>query len=43
MKSYAFRKNKGLVPTRRQAIIWNNDGYITDAYTSRSASMSYLL
>ena len=30
----------GLAPTRRQAIIWNNDGYITDAYMRHSASMS---
>ena len=26
--------------TRRQAIIWTNDGYITDAYICHSASMS---
>ena len=30
----------GLVPTRRQAIIWTNEGYFTDAYTSHSVSMS---
>ena len=30
----------GLAPTRRQAIIWTNDGYITDAYMRHSASMS---
>ena len=30
----------GLAPGRRQAIIWTNDGYITDAYMHHSASMS---
>ena len=29
-----------LAPIRRQAIIWTNDGYITDAYMRPSASMS---
>ena len=31
----------GLVPTRRQAIIWTNDGYmeIIDTYMRYSASM----
>ena len=24
--------DNGLVPTRRQAIIWTSDGYITNAY-----------
>ena len=32
--------DNGLVPTRRQAIIWTYDGYITDAYMRHSASMS---
>ena len=32
--------DNGLAPSRRQAIIWTNDGYITDAYMRRSASMS---
>ena len=32
--------DKGLAPTRRQAIIWNNDGQFTDAYMRPSASMS---
>ena len=27
-------------PTRRQAIIWTNDGCFTDAYMRHSASMS---
>ena len=31
---------KGLAPTRRQAIIWNNDGHFTDAYMRHSASMN---
>ena len=29
-----------MAPTRRQAIIWTNDGQITDAYMRHSASMS---
>ena len=29
----------GLAPTRRQAIIWTDDGYITDAYMRHSASV----
>ena len=29
-----------LVPARRQAIIWTNDGYFIDAYMRHSASMS---
>ena len=32
--------DNGLVPTRQQAIIWTNDGQITDAYMRHSASMS---
>ena len=32
--------NNGLTPTRRQAIIWTNDGQIPDAYMHCSASMS---
>ena len=31
--------DNGLVPTRPQAIIWTNDGYITDAVMHHSASM----
>ena len=30
----------GLMPTKWQAIIWNNDGHFTDAYMCLSASMS---
>ena len=30
----------GLAPSRRQAIIWTNDGWFTDAYIRHSASMS---
>ena len=32
--------DNGLAPTRRQAIIWTNDGKFTDAYMRHSASMS---
>ena len=31
---------KGLAPNSRQAIVWTNDGYITDTYMRHSASMS---
>ena len=30
------------MPNRRQAIIWTNDGYFTDAYMRHSASMSLM-
>ena len=30
----------GLAPTRRQAIIWSNDGKFINAYMRRSASIS---
>ena len=33
--------DNGLVPTRRQAIVWTNVGYFTDAYMRPSASMSW--
>ena len=32
--------DNGLAPTRRQAIIYSNDGKFTDAYMHPSASMS---
>ena len=32
--------DNGLVPSRRQDIIWTNGGYFTDAYMRHSASMS---
>ena len=32
--------DNGLAPTRRQAIIWTNDGEIIDAYMRLSPSMS---
>ena len=32
--------DNGLAPTRRQAIIWNNDGLFTDGYMRHSASLS---
>ena len=31
-----------IVPSRRQAIIWTNDGKLTDAYMRHSASMRYM-
>ena len=31
--------DNGLAPSRWQAIIWTNDGYITDPYMRHSASM----
>ena len=37
---HATPLDNGLAPTRRQAIIWTNDSYITDAYMRHSASMS---
>ena len=30
----------GVAPSRRQVIIWANDGYFTDAYMRLLASMS---
>ena len=36
----AFGSDNGLAPSRRQAIIWTNDGLFTDAYMRHSASMS---
>ena len=32
--------DNGLAAGQRQAIIWTNDGYITDAYMRHLASMS---
>ena len=32
--------DSGLAPSRRQAILWNNYGYFTDAYMRHSASVS---
>ena len=36
----AYCSDNGLAPSRRQAIIWTNDGLFTDAYMRHSASMS---
>ena len=36
----SINSDNGLEPSRRQAIIWSNDGKFTDAYMRRSASMS---
>ena len=30
-----------LVPTRQQAIIWTNGGYITDAYTVKQQGITW--
>ena len=35
--------DNGLAPTRRHAIIWSNDGWITNTYMRHSASMSSLI
>ena len=40
LKYSSIGSDNGLAPTRRQAIIWTNDGEITDAYMRHSASMS---
>ena len=37
---FSTGSDNGLAPTRRKAIIWTNDGLITDAYMRHSASMS---
>ena len=39
-KNSSIGSDSGLAPTRRQAIIWTNDGPFTDAYMRHSASMS---
>ena len=41
MLEFRLRFHWSLAPTRRQAIIWNNDGHFTDAYTRHSVSMSW--
>ena len=33
-----FGSDNGLAPSRRQAIIWTNYGYISDAYMRHAAS-----
>ena len=35
----SMESDNGLAPTRRQAIIWPNNYYVTDAYIRHSASM----
>ena len=40
INNFSFGSDNGLAPRRRQAIIWTNDGYFTDAYMRHSASMS---
>ena len=37
----ASGSDNGLAPSRRQAIIWTNDDYFTDAYMRHTVSMSY--
>ena len=36
----AFGSDNGFMPTKRQAIIWINDGNFTDAYMRHSAWVS---
>ena len=36
---FSIGSDNGLAPTRRQTIIWTNDGLVTDAYMRHSASM----
>ena len=36
----AFSNAFSWMPARQQAIIWTNDGLLTDAYMRHSASMS---
>ena len=38
---FSIDSYNGLAPTRRQAIIWTNDGKFTDAYMHHSSSMSW--
>ena len=41
IKQYpSIGSDNGLAPTRRQTIIWTNDGQFTDAYMGHLASMS---
>ena len=37
---FSIGSDNGLAPVRREAIIWTNDGWFTDAYMRHSASMS---
>ena len=37
----SISSDNGLAPTRRQAIIWTNDGKFSDAYMRHPVSMSY--
>ena len=39
----AFGSYIGLAPTQQQVIIWTNEGYFTDAYMRRSASVINIL
>ena len=36
---FSIGSDNGLGPARRQAIIWTNDGWFTDAYNRHSAPM----
>ena len=40
LKYYSIGSDNGMVPVRRQVIIWTNDDYFTDVYMRQSASMS---
>ena len=37
---YSIGSDNAFAPARRQAIIWTNDGLLTDAYMRHNASMS---
>ena len=41
LNHFSIGSDNGLSPSRRQAIIWTNYDYFTDAYMRHSASMSY--
>ena len=40
LKYFIIGLDNGLAPPRRQAIVWTNDGYISDTYMGHSASIS---
>ena len=40
LKYSGIRSDNGLAPTRRQAIVWTNDGLFTDKYLCHSTSAS---
>ena len=40
VRTNSISSDNGLSPTRRQAIIWTNDGQFTEPYRRYSASLS---